>query len=213
MRDNRQFMQELRSRTFSQDELISLINSNWWGDLHCHFDPPDIDPANQSEWWQMWTLLPRYGCDRFVLRAGDVILQSLQQLNELDRNHPFWDTLSFWHVVTVTSTYCKWVLEQNPDDTLALWTSACLDVLRGANEFGQTYWIKLNAQGDFDISWAVQAALYAECSVGLIDQQLATFLKETQREKEAIPLLDFISQSPSSFIADFGKRVLALISN
>ena len=152
----------------------------------------------------------RLGCDRLLLKVGETIFESLQQLNNLSRTDPFWQNTNRRPTIFKLDEFGRFVMKTIPDDPQALWMLASLDVFHGATNFGGKHWKKLRELGDFDVSWAVLAGLWSEVNFGIGPQAMANLLREMESVAEAQALLELFAESKSDHIARWAKEVLAL---
>jgi hypothetical protein len=148
------------------------------------------------------------GCEYFCYKATESIFASLRRLNRLPRSDPFWTNSNRRPTLPKLNDFCRLNFENNPKDTLALWTMAALEVAGGADGFGSPFWYALHGLGEFDVAWPICAALLQGGRCGISDRALASLLISIDAVEAAQPLLQRYAGSPSSHISDWAKRVL-----
>lgn len=151
------------------------------------------------------------GCDSFCMKARGSIFESLCWLNRLPRSDPFWANTNLRPTIYKLGNFCGLVLKSNPQDTLALWTIAALDVSRGVDGFGYEQWKALHGLGNFDVTWPICAALLQGGPVGISDAALATLLLEMDAVEAARPHLQRYADSARPNISAWAKRVLDMV--
>ena len=153
----------------------------------------------------------RLGCKQLLRRTGECIFESLQRLNQLPRTDPFWRNTNKRPTIFKLDQFGRRELDIKPDDRQALWMLAALDVFHGSNSFGRAYWMRLQKLGDFDITWALLAGLWAEVNFGIGSSEMAKLLIEMESVGEARPLLELFAESRSEQITVWAEAVLELI--
>jgi hypothetical protein len=149
------------------------------------------------------------GCNKLLEKAGESILSSLRRLNELPRTDPFWENTNRRPTVYKLHDFCNRLLRDNPQDVLALWTIASLNLLWGVDELSQDQWKRLHDIGNFDVSWVVHAGLFSYLNAGIEADDLAKLLIDMNGVEESKPLLHAFSKSEADLVADWGKKVLS----
>lgn len=148
------------------------------------------------------------GCDSFCMKARESIFESLSRLNRLPRSDLFWVSTNLRPTVHKLEDFCSQALENDPQDTLALWTLAALAVSRGVDGFGYEQWKALHGLSNFDVTWPICAALLQGGPAGISDAALATLLLDLDAIEAARPLLQRYAESTQLNISAWAKRVL-----
>ena len=151
------------------------------------------------------------GCESFCKKAIASIFESLCQLNRLARSDPFWTDTNRRPTLHTLDSYCGLMLQANPQDVLALWTMAALDVSRGADGFGYRHWKALYDLGHLDVAWPICAALLQGGPAGISDTALATLLWTIDAVEAARPLLQAHAGSAGPHTSGWVTRVLDLL--
>ncbi|MDD2802349.1 MAG: hypothetical protein PHE96_12925 [Methylococcales bacterium] len=151
------------------------------------------------------------GCDSFCMKARESIFESLCRLNRLPRSDSFWSNTNFRPTIYKLGDFCRLVLKSNPQDTLALWTIAALDVSNGVDGFGYKQWKVLCDLGNFDVTWPICAALLQGGPGGISDTTLATLLLDMDVVEAARPLLQQHADSARPNIRAWAENVLGML--
>ena len=170
--------------------------------LHSHF-MEHLGFLNRSDYVSQYP-----GCELFCAKASASIFECLCQLNHLPRTDPFWTNTNRRPTLYKLNDYCRLVLENNPQDTLALWTMAALAVTWGVDGFGYEQWKALHALDNFDVAWPICAALLQGGHAGISDAVLARLLLDIGAVEAAMPLLQRYADSDVGNIGAWAKRVL-----
>jgi hypothetical protein len=149
------------------------------------------------------------GCEYFCYKGIESIFESLRRLNRLPRNDPFWTNSNRRPTLPKLNDFCRLNFENNPKDTLALWTMAALDVAGGVDGFGSPFWHALHDLGEFDVAWPICAALLQGGPCGISDRALVSLLIGIDVVEAAQPLLQRHAGSPSCHISEWARRVLS----
>lgn len=148
------------------------------------------------------------GCELFCAKASESIFECLRRLNRLPRTDPFWTHTNRRPTLYKLDDYCRFVLENAPHDTLALWTMAALAVSKGVEGFGSEQWKALHALDYLDVTWPICAALLQGGPAGISDVALASLLRDIGAIETARPLLQQYVDSSVQNIGSWAVRVL-----
>jgi hypothetical protein len=204
-------MPEIRNEIPTDDELREYLLASFpsLGDDFSYLVPECIirySPAAAE-----FLLLPSLGFGEFWHRAAQAVFRSLQRLNELPRDDPFWQNTNRRPTLFKLHDHCARLLRQDTRDEVALWTVAALDVFYGSNDFGRERWATLRRTTGLDIRWPVYAALYTELHAAPSAAGLAEFLWENAAVAEAAPLLRLFAECPGRRIRAWSLAVRQLI--
>jgi hypothetical protein len=135
----------------------------------------------------------------------------LCRLNRLPRSSPFWARTNLQPTIHKLREFCRHLLESDPQDTLALWTQAALEVSWGVDRFGYEQWKALRRSGDLDVTWPICAALLQGGRAGHSYRTLPALLLDMGAIEEARPVLEEYADSELGNSCDWAKRVLIMI--
>jgi hypothetical protein len=145
------------------------------------------------------------------MKGRESIFESACRLNRLPRSDPFWSKTNRRPTIHKLGDFCRLILDRNPQDRLALWTIAALDVSFGVDAFGCEQWKVLRTLDDFDVSWPICAALLQGGRAGISASNLAALLIDMDVVEAAEPHLQWYADLASPNISDWAKRVLELL--
>jgi hypothetical protein len=140
-----------------------------------------IAPANHSgygPWAQAQYLLDPFA-DADIhgssvwSHAKRALIEAFHYMETLPWDHPFWQDLprSIYRLLLDQDTG----MPINPRDKRSWWFRIALDLVACPNDFSSNAWRALHALGDFQIEWAMDAALHVEqlCGVRTGEQVVA----------------------------------------
>jgi len=165
----------------------------------------------------------KLGCRDLLNRMQRSIWKSMNQLNQLDRKHPFWQNTNRRPDLSKLERFNHMRLYENSDDEDALWAQASMLLYLGF-DFDKMYWARLWSLGNLDIRYPILAALDSEMFVGIarvsdpekelrelslgtIGLNLVDLLFEIKATKEAIPKLEELINSSSLSISCWAHKV------
>jgi hypothetical protein len=151
--------------------------------------------------------LRRLGTGQFCQLAADSMFQSLRRLNLLAKPDPLWNNTNNRPTIYKLPAFCNRILDADPDDRLARWTLGSMAVWSYANHFGQDHWKPLYALGEFDIAYAVHAALLIQITATDTAEQLAELLRQSDAVVPASSTLERFRALGAGLIPAWVERV------
>jgi hypothetical protein len=149
--------------------------------------------------------------DDLFSRIKPAILETLDRLEALPRDHPFWRNTNKRPTIHKLSDFSSRILHQNPADEGALWYSAALAVIYCDNGFGSQSWRSLHAIEKLQARWPIEAACLVALTTGVLTiDPLVVLLWELGLQAEGHAA--FLELYPSdSTIYEWGALVVPLL--
>ena len=150
--------------------------------------------------------------DDLFSRIKPAILDTLNRLEALTRDHPFWRSTDKRPTIHKLSAFSSRILHQNPADEGALWYSAALAVIYCDNGFGTQSWRSLHDIGKLQARWPIEAACLVALTTGVLTiDPLVVLLWELGLQAEGHAA--FLELYPSdSTIYEWGALVVPLLA-
>ena len=137
---------------------------------------------------------PEFG---FYARLQEAIVQALYRLDAFPRSHPFWINTNHKATIHKLQEFSGIILEENPEDSPALWCLAALNVLYYSNDFGAKAWERLNKLESLDVRWPIYAAYHVSSMAGSPSLKLKGVLQKLQMLQLAQSFLESAEGTPS----------------
>jgi hypothetical protein len=102
----------------------------------------------------------------FVERLQYNVAAAFYRLDNLPREHPFWDNTNRRPTFGKLHDFAEALLRHNPADQNAAWILAAVEVLYGSNTFGLLAWRRLHDMGALDVRWPLNAARHLWLTCG-----------------------------------------------
>ena len=137
---------------------------------------------------------------------------SLQHLNRLPRNDPFWRNTNFRPTVPKLREFCEKVLSGDPHDVTSLLTITAMIIFH-TGEFQRGRWIELLALNAVSVLWVVFAAMFMEACGADDSDQFAEFVNSSGMQSAITPLLKEIARSGGKLLSQWSDSVIALLAS